>query len=66
MDLTAADRCDQCQAQAWVRVWLNADALSVLDLCGHHFAQHETRLLELGAVHADFRDRINAKLDVSA
>lgn len=66
MDLTAADRCDSCGAQAWVRVWLNADALSILDLCAHHFAQHEPKLLASGAVFADFRDRINAKLDVSA
>lgn len=65
-DLTAADRCDRCGAQAWVRVWLHADALSVLDLCGHHYHQHEARLTASGAVVADYRANINATLDVSA
>ncbi|WP_082581199.1 hypothetical protein [Leifsonia sp. Root227] len=66
LDMTSADRCDRCGAQAYVRVWINADALSTLDMCGHHFAQHEARLVAGGAIFADYRDRINAKLDVSA
>lgn len=65
LDLTAADRCDQCRAQAWVRVWVNADALSVIDLCGHHYHEHEARLTALGAVVADWRDQINAQPDAS-
>lgn len=66
LDMTAADRCDRCGAQAWVRVWVNADALSTLDFCKHHFEQHEERLVAGGAIFADHRDRINAQLDVSA
>lgn len=37
--LTAADRCDRCNAQAYVRVVLNGG--SDLLFCGHHWDQHE-------------------------
>jgi hypothetical protein len=65
-ELTSADRCDGCGAQAWVRVWVHADALHELLLCGHHFHQHEARLGTLGSVWDDQTARINAILDVSA
>ncbi len=65
LDMTAADRCDRCGAQAYVRVWVNADALSTLDFCGHHFAQHEAVLVAAGSMFADYRDRINATPDAS-
>ena len=35
--LTAADRCDQCGARAWVQVTL---AAGVLNFCAHHASQH--------------------------
>lgn len=35
--LTAADRCDQCGARAWVRVTLNAGDLH---FCAHHASAH--------------------------
>ena len=40
--LTATDRCDRCQAQAYVRVVLpgGADLL----FCGHHWNRHEDAL----------------------
>jgi Zn ribbon nucleic-acid-binding protein len=64
LELTGADRCDQCQAQAYVRVWIPS-GLSDLLMCGHHFGQHEARLRVLDAMWVDNRDRINAQLDVS-
>jgi hypothetical protein len=44
---TAADRCDRCGAQAYVRATLE----SGLDLlfCAHHWHANETRLREIGA-----------------
>ena len=44
---TAADRCDRCGAQAYVRATLE----SGLDLlfCGHHWHENEERLREIGA-----------------
>ncbi len=35
--LTAADRCDQCGARAWVRVTLTAGDLH---FCAHHASKH--------------------------
>ena len=40
--MTVADRCDRCNAQAHVRVFL--DGGSTLQFCGHHFHAHEERL----------------------
>lgn len=65
-DLTTADRCDSCGAQAWSRVWVGADALRELLFCSHHFRVHLPRLTELGSIWDDQSYRINAKLDVSA
>lgn len=63
VDLTSADRCDGCGAQAWVKVWFEAGELL---LCGHHWGVHEARFRALDALWDDQRDRINANLDVSA
>lgn len=43
--LTAADRCDRCGAQAYIRVTLN----SGLDLlfCSHHARAHSDRLQQV-------------------
>ncbi len=40
--LTAQDRCDRCQAQAYVRVVLTGG--SDLLFCGHHWSRHEDAL----------------------
>lgn len=39
--LTAADRCDACGAQAYVRVMVNN---SELLFCAHHAKKHEEKL----------------------
>ncbi len=48
--LTAADRCDRCGAQAYVRVRLHAGG--ELLFCAHHGRQHVPALRE----HADIHD----------
>lgn len=40
--LSATDRCDRCQAQAYVRVVLPSGA--DLLFCGHHWNAHESAL----------------------
>jgi len=46
-DLTAADRCDRCCAQAQHRVELVAGELL---FCGHHYDEHKDRLPQTTAV----------------
>ena len=41
--LTAADRCDRCGAQAYVRVVLSSGDLL---FCGHHAKAYEDKLRE--------------------
>ncbi len=49
--LTAADRCDRCGAQAYIRVTLpNGGELL---FCGHHGHAHENKLREMSV---DFQD----------
>lgn len=43
--LTAADRCDRCGAQAYVRATM-ASGFDLL-LCAHHFRENEDRLREV-------------------
>jgi hypothetical protein len=43
LTLTAADRCDRCGAQAFVRVVLSAGDLL---FCGHHAKAYEVGLRE--------------------
>lgn len=45
--LKIADRCDQCGAQAFVRVTLSTGELL---FCGHHGNEHEPALVAQGAV----------------
>ncbi|MEE2056334.1 MULTISPECIES: DUF7455 domain-containing protein [Rhodococcus] len=45
--LTAADRCDRCNAAARVRAVLPTGG--ELLFCGHHANEHTDRLRELGA-----------------
>ncbi len=40
--LTASDRCDRCNAQAYVRVVLNAG--SELLFCAHHYSKFSVNL----------------------
>ena len=56
--LTAADRCDRCGAQAYVRATLD----SGLDLlfCAHHFHENEGRLREIAVRIHDESDRLAA------
>ena len=54
--LTLADRCDACQAQAYVAVRLRATGRR-LALCGHHYRRHEVALSPLvDAVHDQRED----------
>lgn len=49
--LTAADRCDRCGAQAYIRVTLpNGGELL---FCGHHGHAHEIRLREMSVEFQD-------------
>lgn len=43
--LTAADRCDRCGAQAYLRVEL-ASGLDLL-FCAHHAREHDAKLREV-------------------
>lgn len=50
MALTAADRCDRCNAQAYVRATLSG--LDLL-LCAHHHREHGPALRDQGATVHD-------------
>ena len=55
-ELTAADRCDRCGAQAYVRATLD----SGFDLLfgAHHFHENEARLREVAVRIQDESDRL--------
>ena len=64
--LTAADRCDRCGAQAYVRATLAAGG--ELLFCMHHANEHRPALEANGAVFHDETERLvvtpaNASLD---
>jgi hypothetical protein len=54
--LSATDRCDRCNAQAYVRVVLpgGADLL----FCGHHWSRHELALRPQAAAIVDETHRL--------
>jgi hypothetical protein len=54
--LTAADRCDRCGAQAYVRARLNAGG--ELLFCAHHGREHLPKLREHAEIH-DESDRLH-------
>jgi hypothetical protein len=54
--LTAADRCDRCGAQAYVRATMES-GFDLL-LCAHHFKENESRLREIAAAIHDESDRL--------
>jgi len=55
-ELTAADRCDRCGAQAYVRAAL--DSGFDLLFCAHHFHENEARLREVAVRIQDESDRL--------
>lgn len=54
--LTAADRCDACGAQAYVRVVLDAGELF---FCAHHARRHAGALAGVAVSVHDFTDRLH-------
>ena len=57
-DLTAADRCDRCGAQAFVRAVLTAGELL---FCAHHARAHAARLAEVAVAVQDGTAAINSR-----
>jgi hypothetical protein len=49
--LTAADRCDRCGAQAYLRVELQSGG--ELLFCAHHAREHGDKLKEIAATFVD-------------
>jgi hypothetical protein len=56
--LTAADRCDRCGAQAYVRA--NLGNGGVLLFCAHHANEHRPALEAAGAVFHDESERLDS------
>jgi hypothetical protein len=56
--LTAADRCDRCNAQAYVRVVLPVGELL---FCAHHAREHAPKFEELATHVHDETDRLLAE-----
>lgn len=54
--LTANDRCDRCQAQAYVRTRLHSG--SELMWCVHHWREHHEAVAPLCADIHDERDKL--------
>ncbi len=54
--LNAADRCDRCGAQAYVRVTLNGG--SELLFCAHHGKEHADKLRQVALKIQDETDKI--------
>jgi len=55
--LNAADRCDRCGAQAYVRVVLAGGG--ELLFCSHHYAEHEDKLRLVALAVDDQRESID-------
>ena len=55
--LTAADRCDRCGAQAYVRVTLPTG--SELLFCAHHGREYAPKLREMDAAILDESERLD-------
>lgn len=62
-DLTSADRCDRCGAQAFYRAVLSSGDLL---FCAHHGRQHAERLAEVAIEVQDGTAAINSKPSPSA
>ncbi|CAL9566102.1 hypothetical protein SUDANB121_04761 [Nocardiopsis dassonvillei] len=57
--LTAADRCDRCGAQAYVRVLLNSGG--ELLFCAHHMRKHDESLRKIASDIQDETDKLADK-----
>ncbi|TNC32820.1 hypothetical protein [Mumia zhuanghuii] len=55
--LSAADRCDRCGAQAYVRAEL-ANGFELL-FCAHHARAHDAKLREVAATIHDESDKLS-------
>ncbi|MGI5950470.1 MAG: DUF7455 domain-containing protein [Brooklawnia sp.] len=55
--LTAADRCDRCGAQAYLRVILVSGG--ELLFCAHHARKHSDKLKQVALRIQDETDRVN-------
>lgn len=55
IQLTATDRCDQCNAQAFVQVFFSSGYLL---FCAHHYHEHEKGLAEIAVYTIDCRDQL--------
>lgn len=62
--LTHSDRCDFCQAQAFMSA--KKGELSELLFCGHHGSEYFDNLVIAGFVVHDYRDAINVKPSMSS
>lgn len=60
--LRIADRCDTCNAQAFVLAKFGSGELM---FCGHHFAKYEINIRTQAYEIVDERDWINAKSESS-
>lgn len=61
--ITKQDRCDKCDAQAWV---IAKGFSGELFFCGHHFTKHEEALYNWAYDIIDERNFINEKSQSSA
>ena len=57
-ELTAADRCDRCGAQAYVRATMPGG--SELLFCAHHATKHHDKLTSMGATWHDETSKLYA------
>jgi hypothetical protein len=62
IELKVTDRCDACQAQAFVYL---KGVTGELYFCGHHYAKNEEKLQSWAFTIIDARDTINSKPDSS-
>jgi len=60
--LKISDRCDRCNAQAFVLVKMVAGELM---FCGHHYTKYQTTLDKMAFEIVDERGSINAKSESS-
>ncbi|MDA8370544.1 MAG: hypothetical protein M0026_11860 [Nocardiopsaceae bacterium] len=62
--LTAADRCDRCGAQAYVRVVLNSGG--DLLFCAHHMRKHDDSIRKIASEIQDETSRLQESPATSA
>ncbi|MGH3317099.1 MAG: DUF7455 domain-containing protein [Nocardioidaceae bacterium] len=62
--LTAADRCDRCGAQAYIRVELNSGG--ELLFCAHHGRAHAQKLRDVALAIHDESERLEEETPATA